>query len=96
MKFWIWWSVLGMMLTGLGFFLGMLFSHGDGAIVWVVNGLLPGLWLSTLIKPIWPSAIFPSGGYLSILVVVIQVLLWCVLGMIVLRIMRQSRASDTE
>ena len=98
MKFWIWWFTLGLFLTGIGYFLFSSFIHAGGLGLWIGNLLLPGLWLSSLAKPILPSAILDSHSYLWLLVVVVQMLLWYVLGVVVLRFKnsKESKLSDSN
>ena len=92
MKFWIWWFTLGLLLTGIGYFLFSSFIHAGGLGLWIGNLLLPALWLSSLEKPILPSAILDSSGYLWLFIVATQMLLWYALGIGIL-LLRQSAES---
>ncbi len=96
MKFWIWWFPLGLLLTGIGYFLFSSFIHAGGLGLWIGNLLLPGLWLSSLAKPILPSAILDSNGYLWLFIFVTQMLLWYVLGLIVLRFIPRANTPDAN
>lgn len=92
MKFWIWWFAVGIALTVLGFFCFSLTVHSGGPIFWIGNILLPGMWLSSLAKPILPNIFLASSSYLWGLVFVTQMALWYVAGFVVLRL-REERES---
>jgi len=85
----MWWYSLGVLLTGLGYLLFSSFIHAGGIGFWLGSMLLPGLWLSALFKPILPTFILDSRGYLWLYIIMVQIVFWHALGIVVLLLRRR-------
>ena len=90
MNFWTVWYLVGLLLTGLGYFLFGLLVHSGGLGLWLAYALLPGMWLAALVKPFLPNVFIESSGYLWFLIFVIQMSFWYAVGRVVLRLQKRN------
>jgi hypothetical protein len=85
MRFWLRWYVLGILVTATAAALLMFLAHGPGPANWVVSAFLPGLWLLAAIEWLFPAAAWVSGPVSLALILLVQIVVWHLIGVWVLR-----------